>query len=207
MTDLTSESKFTPAKVVDETKERDWPASLGMMDWDSTRIVFTKRSLIEFLKYTGTTVDTNFQNIQKLPKYASFGKISGPAPAAAESSPPEVASPEAVGGSDEFKPTRRVRTVPGGASSDIFSHLDDGSAVDEPAPKPNRSPEPAPEPQDEGLHGFSSDFKPSRRVRSNPGGNSSIGSFFEAPDDAQKALPSRRVRQNPGGQDNIGSLW
>ena len=29
MTDLTSESKFTPAQVVDETKERDWPASLG----------------------------------------------------------------------------------------------------------------------------------------------------------------------------------
>lgn len=102
------------------------------------------------------------------PEYASFGKISGLAPAAAESSPLEAASPQAVGGSDEFKPTRRVRTVPGGASSDIFSHLDDGSAVDEPAPKPNRSPEPAPEPQDEGLHGFSSDFKPSRYVVHRP---------------------------------------
>lgn len=89
----------------------------GMMDWDDTSIVFTKRSLIQFLKYafstlalaslanlfwryTGTTVDTNFQNISKLPslsfcalislwgtdnylyyarisEYATFGKISG----------------------------------------------------------------------------------------------------------------------------------
>ena len=57
-----------------------------MLDWDSTSIVFTKRSLIEFLKqvsltseplhvgltsngrYTGTTVDPNFTNIQKLPR-------------------------------------------------------------------------------------------------------------------------------------------
>ena len=57
----------------------------GMLDWDNTNIVFTKRSLIEFLKfvflsanasnsdddsdrYTGTTVDTNFSNISKLPR-------------------------------------------------------------------------------------------------------------------------------------------
>lgn len=71
-----------------------------MMDWDNTRVVFTKRTLIEFLRYvpsrarasnhavplltskfafavgfryTGTTVDTNFSNIQKLP---SVSRIS-----------------------------------------------------------------------------------------------------------------------------------
>ena len=60
----------------------------GMLDWDNTNIVFTKRSLIEFLKYamlmdhhasfanllwryTGTTVDTNFQNVSKLPRLSS----------------------------------------------------------------------------------------------------------------------------------------
>lgn len=66
-----------------------------MMDWDNTRIVFTKRSLIEFLRcvcryvwrllllreaslysYTGTTVDTNFSNIQKLPSTFSRGVTS-----------------------------------------------------------------------------------------------------------------------------------
>ncbi|KAG6850454.1 hypothetical protein H0H93_012875 [Arthromyces matolae] len=73
---------FTPANPVDMSKEKSWAADLdfktmpGMLDWDATNIVFTKRSLIEFLKYTGTTVDTNFNNIAKLPRYAKFGKIS-----------------------------------------------------------------------------------------------------------------------------------
>ena len=56
-----------------------------MLDWDSTGILFTKRSLIEFLKlvhslekfnrfnigsyrYTGVTVDVNLTNIGKLPR-------------------------------------------------------------------------------------------------------------------------------------------
>lgn len=60
--------RFTPSTTVDMSKERDWPASLGitlqsmrhrpinlflltgMLDWDSTGVLFTKRSLIEFLK-------------------------------------------------------------------------------------------------------------------------------------------------------------
>ncbi|PSS22659.1 hypothetical protein PHLCEN_2v3025 [Hermanssonia centrifuga] len=73
------------------SKEKEWAANIGeffvccvrrklylltsqcptgMMDWDNTRIVFTKRTLIEFLKYTGTTVDTNLSNIAKLPSEA-----------------------------------------------------------------------------------------------------------------------------------------
>ena len=60
-------------------------AYTGMLDWDSTGVLFTKRSLIEFLKlvlsygkfnhlnigsyrYTGVTVDPNFTNIGKLPR-------------------------------------------------------------------------------------------------------------------------------------------
>lgn len=59
--------RYTPSEVVDMSKERDWAAALGvcsllgvwhvihsytagMLDWDSTSIVFTKRSLLEFLK-------------------------------------------------------------------------------------------------------------------------------------------------------------
>ncbi|TRM61699.1 hypothetical protein BD626DRAFT_500213 [Schizophyllum amplum] len=205
MSNISLESKFTPSDVVDMTKEREWAVNLGIMDWDSTSIVFTKRTLIEFLKYTGTTVDTNFQNIQKLPKYATFGKISAANTAATTEAGLSTTEAE----TDDFKPTRRVRAAPGGASSDIFLHLDDGSPIDEAPSKVQHHPEPAPTdgPQHEGLYGFNSDAKPSRRVRSNPGGHSSIGSFFDAPDDQEKAIPSRRVRQNPGGQDSIGSLW
>lgn len=60
--------RFTPSAAVDMSKEKDWPSALGahvscndlrnlfrlifsgMLDWDSTNIVFTKRTLIEFLK-------------------------------------------------------------------------------------------------------------------------------------------------------------
>ena len=63
-----SYQRFTPSTMVDMSKERDWPANLGitlqnityifvnlflstgMLDWDSTGVLFTKRSLIEFLK-------------------------------------------------------------------------------------------------------------------------------------------------------------
>lgn len=61
-------TRFTPSAAVDMSKEKDWQSALGahvpcndsrnlsrpifsgMLDWDSTNIVFTKRTLIEFLK-------------------------------------------------------------------------------------------------------------------------------------------------------------
>ena len=62
-------NSFTPSNVIDMSKEKEWASSLGqwdepvlkealhksfyqtgMMDWDNTRIVFTKRTLIEFLR-------------------------------------------------------------------------------------------------------------------------------------------------------------
>ncbi|TCD59816.1 hypothetical protein EIP91_011395, partial [Steccherinum ochraceum] len=68
---------YTPSTAVDMSKEKDWPMALGMMDWDTTNIVFTKRSLLEFLKYgprhSPLDSDLRFQlrasraNIQKLP--------------------------------------------------------------------------------------------------------------------------------------------
>jgi hypothetical protein len=43
-------STFTETSPVNMSSERDWANNLGMLDWDSTSIVFTKRSLMEFLK-------------------------------------------------------------------------------------------------------------------------------------------------------------
>lgn len=162
--------RFTPSQVVDMSKEKDWPLNLGMLDWDDTKVVFTKRTLLEFLRYTGTTVDTNFSNIQKLPRYATFGKMSdqGEAPPSSDAAPPamspstaqrimsepefgddalSVAPPSES--ADGFKPTRRVRTVPGGSSSmsNIFS--DEQEA-----------------------------FIPTRKVRERPGGADNIEGLF-----------------------------
>jgi len=193
------------------SKEKDWPLLIGMLDWDATSIVFTKRSLIEFLKYTGTTVDPNFSNIGKLPRYASFGKLVTVS-STAESPADENLS--AV--SDAFKPSRRVRTVPGGPHTDIFAQGDEGDALSLAPPKPetvveatssahNQISSQEEEEEQSGIN-FTSTVKPSRRVRTNPGGNSSMSNFWDS-EQQEEFKPTRRVRQRPGGDDHIDGIF
>ncbi|RDB24000.1 hypothetical protein Hypma_008852 [Hypsizygus marmoreus] len=210
-------SSFTPTNVVDMSKEKDWPASLGMLDWDSTNIVFTKRSLIEFLKYTGTTVDPNFTNIAKLPRYAKFGKIAvatedAPVPTVSQSIADSTSASDV---SSDFKPTRRVRTVPGGPHSDIFGPEDQGDALSlAPSKESAQATSPAARTEvnaedsakEDGGIKFESTFKPTRRVRTTPGGPSSMANFWD-PAEAEEFKPTRRVRQIPGGQDNINGIF
>lgn len=44
--------------------------------------------------------------------------------------------PEQTIATDAFKPTRRVRTVPGGPHTDIFAQDDEGDALSMAPPKP-----------------------------------------------------------------------
>jgi len=190
-----------------------------MLDWDNTRIVFTKRTLIEFLKYTGTTVDPNFTNISKLPRYAKFGKISVNTDQESSSATPSAA--DTTSGQeqdDQFKPTRRVRQAPGGPTSNLFGQEeeDDGALSSAPARSSAKaiSGSSLPgastgEPQDTGKGmawdpaEASGEFKPTRKVRERPGGKDS---FWDRPeDDAFK--PTRKVRERPGGKDSIGGLF
>ncbi|KIM48951.1 hypothetical protein M413DRAFT_438128 [Hebeloma cylindrosporum] len=204
-------STFTPSAVVDISKERDWPADLGMLDWDNTSIVFTKRTLVEFLKYTGTTVDTNFNNIAKLPGYAKFGKLS-----ATDSEDQANVELDSTTTTDEFVPSRRVRTAPGGPHTDIFAHDDEGDALSKAPPKVGVAEVtlPAndaavgvspPEEEEEGIN-FSSLPMPSRRVRENAGGHSNLSNFWDAEEPTQ-FKPTRRVRQGPGGHDSISGIF
>ncbi|KAJ7109126.1 hypothetical protein C8R44DRAFT_801717 [Mycena epipterygia] len=207
---MSSPSTFTPTSPV-SSSERDWAANLGMLDWDTTSIVFTKRSLLDFLKYTGTTVDTNFANIQKLPRYVKFGKIGdtvAETPAAGNLQS-ESAGPSQSAASADFKPTRRVREPPGGRTSNIFGDEDVLDALSLAPPKvennvPVASPEltaevpTAVEKEKESDVTSGTDIKPSRRVREAPGGNSSIQSFWGS-DEPEEFKPTRRVRQPPGG--------
>lgn len=191
------------------SKEKEWPSNLGMLDWDTTKIVFTKRSLIEFLKYTGTTVDTNFGNIQKLPKYAQFGKFTASEnPATTIASESTAAPATTADAADVFKPTRRVRTVPGGPSTDIFGNsVDDGvlamappktatsvatAPIHEPAAQPAAAAVPPP---------TATEAAPTATKHS-----SSLSNFWDA-DDVTAFKPTRRVRQNPGGQDHISGIF
>ncbi|KAJ7349446.1 hypothetical protein DFH08DRAFT_144456 [Mycena albidolilacea] len=195
-------SSFTETSPVNMSNERDWANNLGMLDWDSTSIVFTKRSLMEFLKYTGTTVDTNFNNIQKLPRYVKFGKISGSSPAASTVAPATSTGSIATSPSSDFKPTRRVRDPPGGHRTNIFADEDVLDALSMAPPKEQAvTTLQAVATQSPAVNVATSDgtgIKPSRRVREAPGGNSTLGSIW-GNDEPEEFKPTRRVRQAPGG--------
>jgi hypothetical protein len=215
---LIMSATFTPSDAIDMSREKEWSASLGMLDWDTTNIVFTKRSLIEFLKYTGLSVDTNFSNISKLPKYAKFGKMS--TSMIASESTASITSSESTSSTadtEAFKPSRRVRQTPGGGHTDIFSSNEDDALARAP-PKETDGIEPATSPSvlqkesvDEDEHvgiNFTSQVIPSRRVREQPGGKSSLSGFWDTNNDQQEEFkPTRRVRQGPGGQDNITGFF
>ncbi|KAG1756237.1 uncharacterized protein EDB91DRAFT_1091375 [Suillus paluster] len=177
-------STFTPSQAVDMSKEKDWSMNLGMLDWDATSIVFTKRSLVEFLKYTGTTVDPGFSNIQKLPRYAKFGKLTS----TEEQSPEMVTSP----------------TVSSSENNRLLAEefTDDALSTAPPPPKQAQT-------SSQGNPNAVDEFKPTRRVRTRPGGHDSIGNLFSDDSDEPKAqfIPTRKVRQRPGGDDNIEGLF
>jgi len=213
-------AKFTPSTNFDPSNEKDWAANLGMLDWDNTSIVFTKRSLIDFLKYAGITADPNFSNIQKLPRFAEFGKVedlrSSTDNSDTTSPTPLPAAAPVVHATGGFKPSRRVRTVPGGVQTiNLFGEDDEASNF--PPPKtstafvetsePPDSLEPDSGPSVDGpqeADGGHAGFKPSRRVRERPGGADHIEDIFA--DDAPEAFkPSRRVRTKPGGESS--GLW
>ncbi|KAG2358697.1 hypothetical protein BDR07DRAFT_1611766 [Suillus spraguei] len=175
-------SKFTPSQVVDMSKEKDWSMNLGMLDWDNTNIVFTKRSLVEFLKYTGTTVDPGFSNIQKLPRYAKFGKLMS-----TEEEPPETAT----------NPTTSSLE-----SNRLLAEEFTDDALSTAPPPPT-----ATQPVQSSPPGSPGDFKPTRRVRTQPGGHDSIGNLFGGEPPQAQFIPTRKVRQRPGGEDNIEGLF
>ncbi|KAI9566526.1 hypothetical protein HD554DRAFT_2116515 [Boletus coccyginus] len=171
-------STFTPSQAIDVSKEKDWPMNLGMLDWDNTKIVFTKRSLVEFLKYAGITIDPGFTNIQKLPRYAQFGNMV-----------PSSGSEEAAA-----KGTTSA-TQPPGVQQLLEKEFPDDALATAPPPPPNNS--------DDATE--SGSFKPTRRVRTIPGGKDSIGNIFC--DETDQFVPTRRVRERPGGADNIEGLY
>ncbi|PPQ89080.1 hypothetical protein CVT25_006452 [Psilocybe cyanescens] len=191
------------------SKERDWPASLE----NSVKAALPR--------YTGTTVDVNFNNIAKLPRYATFGKLSEAskeATSTGQANTVEGGLKSNISGAssgDAFIPSRRVRSVPGGPHTDIFDHGDEGDALSQAPPRvpdaqpisvSKTAPQAVQEAADEhvGLD-FTSDIKPSRRVRENPGGNSSLSNFWDVEETAE-FKPTRRVREGPGGRDSISEV-
>ncbi|OCH95239.1 hypothetical protein OBBRIDRAFT_788425 [Obba rivulosa] len=214
-----SSSTFTPSDAVDTTNERNWSANLGMLDWDETKIVFTKRSLLEFLKYVDVTVDPNFTTIQKLPRYARFGKMSE-----GESSPATqgvVAAETATGGASSpepadsgFRPSRRVRDVPGGSHTKLFgtdetedalaSAPRSGSIQAMPANQPVVQSNMSTQPSE--TKSPSAETIPDAPGRPRRTTSSGVAGLWDAPE-KDEFKPTRRVRERPGGRDSIQDLF
>ncbi|KAG8862000.1 hypothetical protein FRB96_002443 [Tulasnella sp. 330] len=205
-------STFTRTEPVTMEKEKDWAYELGLMDWDKTKIVFTKRQLVDFLGYAGIPVNPNLSNIAKLPKYASFGKMSDEVACQPVAQAAPVAQPTQAAAStspDEFKPTRRVREAPGGFQTDIFGEYEET----DPQPRSTAvtkeqaaDPEPQAQAQQSAVDPSMDEFKPTRRVREAPGGRQTdiFGGFGE---EQEAFKPTRRVRAQPGGEDNINGIF
>ncbi|KAF5358224.1 hypothetical protein D9756_001818 [Leucocoprinus leucothites] len=192
-------SSFTPSDAIDMSSEKTWPSSLGLLDWDSTTPLNVDS------RYTGTTVDPNFTTIAKLPRYAKFGKLSAEAPDAPSAQAAENTTVEG----DAFRPSRRVRTAPGGGHTNIFGYEEEEDDALASAP-PKRADADAHDATEKKAVGSvetqASEHKPSRRVRTHPGGKDSIGSLWDA-DDPEEFKPTRRVREGPGGQDHLTGFW
>ncbi|KAH9932167.1 hypothetical protein B0H21DRAFT_760841 [Amylocystis lapponica] len=175
-----SSSTFTPANVVDMSKERDWPANLGMLDWDSTQIVFTKRTLLEFLKYAGVTVDTNFSSIQKLPPFQEGAHSSGWDRTDIFGNNHADDDALANAPSSDVAPT--VSSVPAQENSAPVSTVQEN--VQDSRPKSRRTTSSVASLWDPPTE---SDFKPTRRVRERPGGKDHIAEVVKwSLDDASK---------------------
>ncbi|KAJ9114228.1 hypothetical protein QFC22_005680 [Naganishia vaughanmartiniae] len=109
-------STFQPVHPFNLDDPKSWAQTAGTMDWDTTHICFTKRSLLDFLKQVGVSVGTNYTEISKLPKYATFGKFSQAATnqAVKDLVDAEIADPSSA---DKVHTTRKVTQPPGGPTS------------------------------------------------------------------------------------------
>ncbi|KAF7359514.1 hypothetical protein MSAN_01294400 [Mycena sanguinolenta] len=221
-------STFTPTSPVNMSNERDWANNLGMLDWDSTSIVFTKRTLMEFLKYgaiyslTYRFADENsFHDMSSLAK--SLTPILGrqqrrlrlPCPQVLfRRLPPQISNLPGA-----------CAILPGGPRTNIFADEEIEDALSTAPPRREEAAAVSPAAVDvpagatateknEGNATTGTGIKPSRhvrdscsasvhvtccrRVREAPGGNSSLGSIW-GNDEPEEFKPTRRVRQAPGG--------
>ncbi|WWC69232.1 uncharacterized protein I206_103169 [Kwoniella pini CBS 10737] len=231
-----SPSTFTPIHPFEMDAPKTWGGTIGMMNWDNDKIVFSKRSLLEFLKSAGVTVNQNFSEIQKLPKYATFGTFSQAATdaAVADLVEAEIGDPTTDSSSLPHnrttvpRPSRKVRDPPGGKQSiQLFGEeyeeedalslappRDGGNGVDVEVERLERMRVHAEPVVDNGAHieddnnkservsNPAHDFRPTRKVREGPGGASSMGAalFGGYEDETEADRATSRAQASQGGK-------
>ncbi|ORY29954.1 hypothetical protein BCR39DRAFT_558780 [Naematelia encephala] len=202
-------STFTPVHPFDMEDPRSWGATIGMMHWDNDKIVFSKRSLLEFLKSCQLTVNTNFTEISKLPKYATFGRLSQAATDAAvadlveaEIADPTTDSPVHPSKSTVPRFSRKVVDAPGGKQN-IRLFGEEYEETDALSLAPPR----------DGGDGVDVEIERLERLKVHVEPAVEGGAKIEEPKDepAERVTnpppgfkPSRKVREGPGGPSTMG---
>ncbi|SPO27864.1 uncharacterized protein UTRI_05007 [Ustilago trichophora] len=236
-------TSFTPNPNFDKenSNPKDWAYHLGCLP-QKHHIVFTKEDFVQFLKQHNVHVGPNFTELSKLPKYATIGKLTVSDEAGPSTSAPVAAAPSAplqqslqpqqpaepandnvvyTSSGDVFRPSRKVRQLPGGGSAQVTALFGSDADQEEPTPVSARRTAPAPAaptPADDGFEPLGA--APARRVAS---GNVSASKESHFYDDvsAEKAgvyegvrndavmnngfRPTRRVRV-PGGTGGLSSI-
>ncbi|OWZ63464.1 hypothetical protein AYX14_00402 [Cryptococcus neoformans] len=178
----------------------------GMLNWDSDKIVFSKRSLLEFLKSAGVTVNQNFSEIQKLPKYATFGKFSQ---AATDAAVADLVEAEIADPTTESAIPPSKSTVPRNAKEDNFrlfgEEYEEQDALSLAPPR-------------DGGEGVDVEIERLERMKVHVEQEQEGGAKIEdvKDDDKEKKdrisnpppgfKPTRKVTQAPGGKSSVGSI-
>ncbi|KAL1411040.1 hypothetical protein Q8F55_001987 [Vanrija albida] len=217
--------EFTPIHPFDLEDPKTWGATIGGLNWDNDKIVFSKRSLLEFLKSCQLTVNTNFTEIQKLVQYATFGRFSKAATdaAVADLVEAEIADPtkpeDKASGSNGPRTTRKVIDPPGGKQSlKIYGEEYEEADALSLAPPPD------------GGSGVDVEVDRMQHLKVHVEPEVDGGATIEDIDDAVKGAeakadaaaaskadervsnapagfrPTRKVREGPGGKSQMGSV-
>lgn len=213
-------SVFTPStKISAESNPRDWAYELACLP-PSASIVFTKDSLLRFLKTHNIDVSPNYVEINKLPKYAQIGTLGAGSAATSSKETEEVQNL-----SDQVAAiqTRPAPSPPAIVSPPVVETK--AAPIPAPAPKPTHTVSPAAQApvtttsrRDPALpHNpdvvtpDGEEFRPTRRVREPIGGGSAqITALFGAVEEedytveaARESARRRGLLQENTQQQNI----
>lgn len=128
----------------ENSNPKDWAYHLGCLP-QKHHIVFTKEDLVLYLKQHNISVGPNFTELSRLPKYATIGKLtlsedssedpSASAPQSVQQSESSDSKVVYTSSGDVFRPSRKVRQLPGGGSAQVtalFGGEDEAEAQAEP---------------------------------------------------------------------------
>lgn len=174
--------------------------------------MFTKESLVRFLKQLEVEVDTNLTQLKKLPKHASFGTFPDQAPSTTTSQqPPAEIRTEPQSDLPAFIPTRKVREQPGGGSAQIASLFGASSSDVSEAWQPTPIPTAPVITHTDNIK--ADDIRPPASTTStelNITNSISQDSITDRPrvvnPDGSAFVPTRKVREPVGGFSTMGSI-